>query len=169
MQHSKSRKGLFVAPLVMAAIAAPVASAMPIDEPLRPTTAGAVLKDARQLDMHASTVTKPEAAPQDLRSEATVDATPVNPQTHKPAAQQDLRSENAVGNPAMPETPLGLPVWPRDPKPIVPVAQEPVATTGGGDDGIEWPLSGILIAGALLAGGTLGVAGTKYRVRQSHA
>ena len=168
MSHRKTLSSLAVAGL-LAAAAAPVASAMPIDEPLRPMTAGAVLKDAAQLDMHASTVVKPEAGKQDLRSEATIDTTPLNPQTHSPAAQQDLRTEAAADKSPAPEAPVGLPTWPIDPEPIVPVSNEPVATTGGGDDGIEWPLSGILLAGALLAGGTLGVAGVKYRVRQSHA
>jgi hypothetical protein len=167
MSHRKTLSGLFVAPLLVAAIAAPTASAM-IDEPLRPTTAGAVLEDARQLDMHASTVVKPEAQKQDLRGEATID-TVVLPQTHSPAPAQDLRGEAAADKPA-PKTPVGLPTWPLDPKPIVPVANAPVATTtGGGDDGIEWPLSGILLAGALLLGGTIGVAGAHFRVRQSHA
>jgi hypothetical protein len=168
MSHRKTLSGLLAAPLVVAAIAAPAATAAPIDAPLRPTTAGAVLKDARQVDMHASTVVKP-AAKQDLRSEATIDTTALSPQTHTPAAQQDLRTEAAGGGGSKaPETPVGLPTWPVDPKPIVPVSHEPLAATDGGD-GIEWPLSGILLAGALLAGGTLGVAGAKYRVRQSHA
>jgi hypothetical protein len=166
MSHRKTLSALLAAPLAVAAIAAPAAPAKPIDEPLRPTTAGAVLKDPRQLDMHASTVVTPAAPKQDLRSEATIDATPVNPQTHTPAAQQDLRTE-AAADKAPADVPVGMPTWPTDPEPIVRVAQEPVAT--GGSDGIEWPLSGILIAGALLAGGTLGVAGMKFRVRQSHA
>jgi hypothetical protein len=155
MSHRKTLSGLFVAPLLVAAIAAPTASAMPLQE-------------ARQADMHASTVVKPEAQTQDLRGEATID-TVVSPQTHSPVATQDLRGEAAAEKPA-PGTPIGLPTWPLDPKPIVPVANEPVATTtGGGDDGIEWPLSGILLAGALLLGGTIGVAGAHFRVRQSHA
>ena len=162
------RKTLIAAPLVALAIAAPAAPAMPADEPLRPTTAGAVLKDARQLDMHASTVVKPPAAQQDLRSEATVDTPSLSPQTRTAVAQQDLRTEAAAGESPAPEAPVGLPTWPVDPKPIVPVSTEPVAVTGG-DEGIDWPLSGILIAAALLLGGTLGVAGTKYRVGQSHA
>jgi hypothetical protein len=153
MSHRKTLSGLFVAPLVVAAIAAPAVQAVPIDP--------------RQLDMYASTVQKPAAPKQDLRSEATVDATPVNPQTHAPAAQQDLRTEAATAGSPTPEIPAGMPVWPRNPEPVVRVSHDPVTT--GGDDGIEWPLSGILLAGALLLGGTLGVAGTRYRVRQSHA
>jgi hypothetical protein len=142
------RKILIAVPLVALAIAAPAAQAMPADP--------------RQLDMHASTVQKPEPQKQDLRTEAAADAS-VRPQTGAPSAVQDLRTE-AVADKA-PETPVGLPVWPRDPQPIVPVSHEPVATGGG--DGVEWPLSGILIAAALLLGGTLGVAGTRRRM--SHA
>ena len=149
------RKTLIAAPLLALAIAAPAAPAMPVD--------------ARQLDMHASTVVKPPAAQQDLRSEATVDTRALNPQTRTAVAQQDLRTEAAAGESPAPEAPVGLPTWPLDPKPIVPVSTDPVAVTGGGDEGIDWPLSGILIAAALLLGGTLGVAGTKYRVGQSHA
>jgi hypothetical protein len=145
------RKTLIAAPLVALAIAAPAAPAVP--------------SDPRQLDMHASTVVKPAAPKQDLRSEATVDATPVSPQTHTPVAQQDLRTEAAADKPA-PEQPVGLPTWPADPEPIVPVSHEPLATTGDGD-GIEWPLSGIVIAGALLFGATVGSAGTRRRL--SHA
>lgn len=158
--HRKTLSGLAVAALL--ASAAPVASAMPIDAPLRPSEAGAVLKDQdpRQLDMHASTVKK-EAAWDDLRSEAAVDAG-IQPQTGT-----DLRGEAAADKPA-PEAPLGLPTWPVDPQPITPiVVDEPVAT--GGDDGLEWPLSGILLAGAALLGGTVGILGAHFRVRQSHA
>ena len=151
MSHRKTLSGLFVAPLLVAAIAAPTASAMPMQEAL-------------QKDMHASTVVKPDAQKQDLRGEATIDATGQNPQTHTPSVQ-DLRGEAAADKPA-PEAPVGLPTWPVDPKPIVPVTQAPVATTGG-DDGIEWPLSGIVIAGALLFGATVGSAGTRRRL--SHA
>ena len=159
--HRKTLSGLAVAALL--ASTAPVASAMPVDGPLRPTEAGAVLKDTdpRQLDMHASTVQKQDAAPKDLRSEAAADAG-VRPQTGT-----DLRGEAAAGKPAT-EAPLGLPTWPVDPQPITPiVVDEPVAT--GGDDGLEWPLSGILLAGALLLGGTVGILGAHFRVRQSHA
>ena len=156
MQHRKTLSGLIVAPLVIAAIAAPAAPALPAD--------------ARQLDMHASTVQKAEAAKQDLRSENAADSSrvPVNPQTSTPAPHQDLRSEAAADKSPVPAPPIGLPVWPRNPEPLTPVSQEPVAT-GGGDDGIEWPLSGIVIAAALLLGGTLGVAGTRYRVSHTQA
>jgi hypothetical protein len=151
MSHRKTLASLLAAPLVVAAIAAPAAPAMPVD--------------VRQLDMHASTVKAP-AAQQDLRSEATIGKTPVSPQTRSPVAQQDLRTEAAADKPAA-APPVGLPTWPAYPTPLPRVAHEPVAT--GGDDGIEWPLSGILLAGALLLGGTLGVAGAQFRVRQSHA
>ena len=156
MQHRKTLSGLIAAPLVIVAIAAPAAQAMPADP--------------RQLDMHASTVQKSESATQDLRSENAADTSrvPVSPQTSTPAPTQDLRGEAAADKSPVPAPPIGLPVWPRNPEPIVPVSQEPVAT-GGGDDGIEWPLSGIVIAAALLLGGTLGVAGTRYRVSHAHA
>ena len=156
MQHRKTLSGLIVAPLVIAAIAAPTASAVPAD--------------ARQLDMYASTVQKAEAAKQDLRSENAADSSrvPVAPQTTAPAPQQDLRSEATADKSPVPAPPIGLPVWPRNPEPLAPVSQAPVAT-GVGDDGIEWPLSGIVIAAALLLGGTLGVAGTRYRVSHTQA
>jgi hypothetical protein len=156
MQHRKTLSSV-VAPLVVAAIAAPAAVAMPID-------------NARQADMHASTVQKPAAAELDLRSEAAQEAskTPVRPQTGGPIAKGDLRTEAAADTTRAPEAPVGLPTWPVNPKPLTPVTPEPVATGGGDGDGIEWPLSGILVAGALLLGGTLGVAGTRYRVSHTH-
>ena len=156
MQHRKTLSGLIAAPLVIAAIAAPAAQAMPADP--------------RQVDMHASTVQSDEAQKQDLRSENAAEASqvPVAPQTAAPVPHQDLRSEATTEKSPVPDPPIGLPIWPRNPEPMVPVSQEPVAT-GGGDDGIEWPLSGIVIAAALLFGGTLGVAGTRYRVSHTHA
>lgn len=153
MSHRKTLSSLAVAALLVATSAVPVASAMPIDP--------------RQRDMHASTVQK-QAQKQDLRSEAAVERseTPVRPQTHTPVAKQDMRSE-AAADPKPASPPVGLPTWPVDPEPIVPVSDEPVATVGG--DGIEWPLSGVLIAAALLLGGTLGIVATRYRVGHSHA
>ena len=98
----------------------------------------------------------------DLRSEAAVDAGDQAPDQHGPP-----RRGRGGGKPAT-EAPLGLPTWPVDPQPITPlVVDEPVATVG--DDGLEWPLTGILLAGALLLGGTVGILGAHFRVRQSHA
>jgi hypothetical protein len=167
MSYRNTLSSVAVAALLVAA-SGPVASAMPIDGPQHSAQAGAERKDPRQLDMHASTVQK--ATPKDdLRTEAAAEgsSTPVKPQTGTPIAKGDLRSEAAADPSRAPEAPVGMPTWPVDPKPIVPVSPEPVATGGG--DGIEWPLSGIVVAGALLLGGTLGVAGTRYRVSHTQA
>jgi hypothetical protein len=95
---------------------------------------------ARQLDMYASTVDKPEGP------------------------KSDLRSENAADPSRAPEPPVGLPTWPLDPKPLTPVPAEPVADDG--DGGVDWQVPA-LIAGALLLLGGLGVAGTRYRTRHA--
>jgi hypothetical protein len=70
---------LLIASLSAAALAAPAAVAQPMN--------------AAHMDMHASTVTKPASAQQDLRSEAA--ANPSRP------AGKDLRSE-AAANPSRP-------------------------------------------------------------------
>jgi hypothetical protein len=124
MKHRKTLSSLAAAALLVAAIAVPVASAMPID-------------DARQKDMHASTVVKPADPFQDRRSEAAADPT------------------------RAPELPVGLPTWPVDPKPITPVSQAPVAD--GDDGGIDWQVPVIAAIGALLLAGGLVAAGTRYR------
>jgi hypothetical protein len=149
MQHRKTLSSLAVSALLVAAIAAPVATAMPIDP--------------RQRDMHASTVEKSAAPKQDLRTEAAAEKsrTPVNPQTNAPIAKQDLRTEAAADPSRAPELPAGLPTWPLNPKPIVPVSQEPVADGDGG--GVDWQVPVFAAIGALLLAGGLAVAGTRYR------
>jgi hypothetical protein len=85
-------------------------------------------------------------------------------------AFQDRRSEATADPTRAPEPPVGLPTWPLNPEVLTPPASdEPVTTVSDDGDGLEWPLSGILIAGSLLLGGTLGVAGTRYRVSHTHA
>jgi len=159
MQH---RKSILVVPLLMAAIAAPaVAAAMPQGTggyPFKAPGPASIEQQAKQQDMHASTVHKPAAAQQDLRSEAAADS------SRAPAAGQDLRTEAAADGTRAPEPPPGLPTWPLNPQPLPPVSHEPVATGGGDGDGVDWPIAIIAMAGALLLGGTLGVAGVRYRV-----
>jgi hypothetical protein len=77
--------------LVVAAIAAPAASAMPID----PTAAGGQQADPRQVDMHASTVTGPSGAGiADARGEH---AAAVGQPGAAPAGRvADLRTPDAV-------------------------------------------------------------------------
>ena len=157
MQHRKTLSGLIVAPLVIAAIAAPTASAVPAD--------------ARQLDMYASTVQKAEAAKQDLRSENAADSSrvPVEPadDTRRPRSRTCAARQRPTSR-RCPRPRSACRSGRANPEPLAPVSQAPVAT-GVGDDGIEWPLSGIVIAAALLLGGTLGVAGTRYRVSHTQA
>ena len=129
MQHRKRLSYLLATPLAVVAIAAPAAPAMPI-------------QDARQQDMHSSTVQKPKATTQeDLRGEAVADP--------KPA----------------PEAPVGLPTWPRNPQTIA-LEHEPVAVSNDGD-GVDasWPVSILALAGAALLGGTLGIAGARRQAR----
>ena len=63
----------------------------------------------------------------------------------------DLRSEAAKG-PRVSTPPAGLPSWPLNPRPIVPVVPDtpPVAATDPGDGSFDWPPAG-LIAGGLVA------------------
>jgi hypothetical protein len=148
MQHRKRMSSLAIVPLLAAAIAAPAATAQPID-------------------MHGSTVQKPAAAQQDLRSEAATGASsPVSRQNQDPG--QDLRSEASADTSRAPRPAAGVPTWPASPKPITPVSQQPVADVGGDGGGIDWPVSLLAIAGALLLAGSLGVAGKRYRTNHGH-
>jgi hypothetical protein len=143
---------LLVASLAVAALAAPAAVAQPID--------------ARQKDMHASTVTKPEAAQQDLRTEAS--ALPAYPsRAAAKSAQADLRSENAKPVPSSPRVLPGPPTWPTDPKPITPSKAPAVADDGDGG-GIDLPVVLIAIAGALALAGGIGVMALRSRTRVAH-
>ena len=164
----QSRKSILVVPLLMGAIAAPaVATAMPEGNGGYPFTPSYTVAQARQIDMHASTVHKPASPKQDLRSEAAADSsrTPATAVSHTVYNGRDLRTEAATDGTRAPASPPGLPNFPTNTKPLAPPAHEPVATTGGGDgDGIDWPIAIIAMAGALFLGGTVGVAAARSRV-----
>jgi hypothetical protein len=145
---------LLVATLAVAALAAPSAMAQPIDTPMQ------------QQDMHASTVTKPEAAQQDLRTEAS--QLPAYPsRAAAQSAQTDLRGENAKPVPSSPRVLPGPPTWPTDPKPIPPSEAPAVADDGDGG-GIDLPVALIGIAGVLALAGGLGAVALRSRTRVAH-
>jgi hypothetical protein len=140
MSARKTLPRLTLAALAAVALAAPSAMAMPAEG-----NAGAA-NDPRQMDMHASTVTKPDAAPQDLRGEAAADTSPtpgVQPQTQtRPAAPPSLP----------PQT------WPAYPRaiPASPPAESAPIGDGDGGGGSDAPLLGFLIGAAVvLAGGAV--------------
>ena len=157
MPHRKNMSRLAVASLIAAAVSAPAAMANPA------------------IDTTASPVQKPTPGNQHVGSEGAM-AQSIVPQTKQPA-NVDLGSEGAMeiyGGPhpsdrarAPQPTALrpGAPTWPEHPRVLVPPA-ETVATDGGdGGDGIdvEWPVAVLALAGTLLLGGGVGVAG--YRLR----
>ena len=120
MSHRKTLSRLTIASLAAAALAAPAATAMAADP--------AATKDPRQMDMHASTVKKPESAHQDMRGEA------------------------ASGAPLRHPRLAGPPTWPEHPQPI---NRAPAPLTGGGDGGgdDDVPVPLLIVGGALLLGG----------------
>ena len=73
----------------------------------------------------------------------------------------DLRSEAAKG-PRVSTPPPGLPTWPLNPRPIVPVVPgtPPVAATDPGDGSFDWPPAG------LIAGGLVALAGAALLARR---
>src|SRR5687767_6140830 len=111
MQELSKIARLAVAALVAVGVTAPnaTAAAMPVDN-------GA--SKAAQMDMHASTVSRPAAVHQDLRTEGSI--APSRAAAHARQVKVDLRTENAADPSRAPEAPLGLPTWPVDPQPIVP-------------------------------------------------
>ena len=82
---------------------------------------------------------------------------------------QDLRSEASADTSRAPKTAPGAPTWPVNPKPLTPVSQQRVADGIADGDGIDWPLSVLALFGSLLIGGSLGVAGMRYRTARNHA
>ena len=90
VKHHKSLWTIAAAPLLVAAIAAPSAVGQPVGEPM---------------DMHASTVHKPAAAQQQLRSEGATSG------SRAPVAKpkQDLRTEGSADTSRAPKTPAGVP------------------------------------------------------------
>jgi hypothetical protein len=150
MPKGNTLSRLLIASLSVAALAAPAAVAKPID-------------------MHASTVTKPEPANQDMRTEAA--ALPAYPSPATKPAQMDLRSENAVDPsrkpaPATPRVLPGPPTWPMHPKPIA-TAPGPVADDGDGG-GVDAPVVALIIAGVLALGGGMTVVTLRHRTRVAH-
>lgn len=160
MPYRKKMSRVAIAALLAATVAAPAASAMPLAE--SSYTSKAFAPGAAQLDMHASTVQRPAAAHQDLRTEASM--APSRQAANVSAAEPDLRTENAVDSTRAPEPPVGLPTWPLDPKPIAPVSPQPVAVDGDGGD-VDWPIAALALAGALALGGGLAFAAQRLRTQ----
>jgi len=145
MPHRNNMSRLAVASLIAAALSAPAAMANPA------------------IDTTVSPVQKPTPGNQHVRSEGAM-AQSIVPQTKAPV-HVDLRSEGAKDQTRAPQpTALrpGAPTWPEHPKVLVPPAQT-VATDGGGGIDVEWPVVVLALAGTLLLGGGVGVAG--YRLR----
>jgi hypothetical protein len=156
MSHRTTLPRLLIASLAAAALAAPAATAMPAD-------AAGTPKDARQADMHASTVTAPKPAIQDLRTEAAADQS--RPLVRSPHLVQDLRTE-AVADQSRPLVRsahlVGPPTWPAHPQPIA--AQAPSVDGGGNGGGDDVPVLLIAVIGGTLAIGA-GMAATSLRIR----
>lgn len=145
MSNRRKLSRLVVVSLLVAGASAPAALAQPVDPP---------------------SVHKEPMAQQDLRTENATGG------AKAPVARSnigsDMRTENARDSSRAPKAPVGLPTWPLDPQPLVPVAQQPVVDGGDGGD-IDWPVAALALAGALLLGGSVGVAGARYRATHSHA
>jgi hypothetical protein len=152
MTDHRNLSRLAIASLLAAAVCAPTAAAMPIDN--GGSTSKAHAPSSAAMDMHASTVHKPASASQDLRSEAAVPGSraPVSPAEGTKVATR------------APERPAGPPTWPANPKPITPVSAQPAADDGDGG-GLEWPVAALALAGALALGGALGIAGHRLRAQ----
>jgi hypothetical protein len=172
MPKGNTLSRLLIASLSAAAIAAPAAVAQPTDP--------------AQQDMHASTVTKPASAQQDLRSEAAADPSrPAGKDLRSEAAADPSRAPSNPGNssypgsfPAPPILPApgshvpaknpGPPVWPTNPQPIA-SAPAPVADSVDGDGGgVDLPVALLAIAGTLALGGGLTMVALRHRTRVAH-
>jgi hypothetical protein len=171
MPKGNTLSRLLIASLSAAALAAPAAVAQPMDP--------------AQMNMHASTVTKPASAQQDLRSEAAADPSrPAGKDLRSEAAADPSRAPSNPGNssypgsfpgpPILPAHPSlapanpGPPVWPTHPQPIT-SAPAPVAdSVDGGDGGVDLPVALLAIAGTLALGGGLTVAALRHRTRVAH-
>ena len=139
MSHRITLSRLLIASLAAAALGAPAATAMPTD-------AAGTVQDPRQADMHASTVTKPKPAIQDLRTEAAADS-----------------SRAPVQHPRL----VGPPTWPAHAQPIA--AQAPSVDgggNGGGDDAPVWLIA--VIGGTLALGSGMAVTSLRIRARIAH-
>jgi hypothetical protein len=159
MPDRRKMSRLAIASLLAGALTAPVANAKPIDGGY---TSKAYAPSSAQMDMHASTVKKPASANQDLRTEGSI--APSRAAAQASGVKTDLRSENAADPSRAPESPVGMPTWPADPKPIAPVAPQPVAGDGDGGN-VEWPIAVLALTGALALGGALVIAGRRFRTQ----
>jgi len=160
MPDCRKMSRLAIASLLAAAVTAPAATAMPVEH--GGFTSKAYAPSSAKSDMHASTVHRPASAYQDLRAEGSI--APSRAAAKASVIKPDLRTENAADPSRAPQPPVGLPTWPVDPKPLVPVSQEPVAVDGDGGD-IEWPIAVVGLIGALALGGGLTFAGQRLRTQ----
>jgi hypothetical protein len=147
MPYRKNISRLALASLLAAAVSGPAAMAKPA------------------LDTSVSPVQKPTPGAQDKRSESAKEQS-VAPQT-KTAVSGDRRSPDAKDQTRAPraQAPLpGPPTWPAYPRALTPPAQ-PATTGDGGDIDVEWPVAVLALAGTLLLGGGLAVAGYRLRVQ----
>ena len=141
MTHRSILSRLAITSLAVALLATAPASAMQ-SEP-----AGTSANDPRQLDMHASTVQPADEAPSvDLRGEAA-------------AGGGGTGSTGPAAKPSLP----GPPTWPINPTPLPRPTQQPVATDGGDDIGVDLPVALLILAGTLAVGGGTAVALMKGR------
>jgi hypothetical protein len=171
MPKGNTLSRLLIASLSAAALAAPAAVAQPMD--------------AAHRDMHASTVTKPASAQQDLRSEAAADPSrPAGKDLRSEAAADPSRAPSNPGNssypgsfpgpPILPAHPSlapanpGPPVWPMHPQPIPSAPAQVADSVDGGDGGVDLPVALLAIAGTLALGGGLTVAALRHRTRVAH-
>jgi hypothetical protein len=142
MSHRNILSRLAITSLAAALLATAPASAMPTD----PQGFGA--SDAAQRDMHASTVQPADKAQTlDLRGEA--------------AAGGGTGSTPPVAKGPFP----GPPTWPAYPTPLPRPAQQPIATDGGDDIGLDLPVALLILAGTLAVGGGMAVGATQVRAR----
>jgi hypothetical protein len=163
MPKGNTMSRLLITSLAAAAIAAPAAVAQPTDpvaatkspsvgndlrtEATKSPSAGIDLRTEATKDMHASTVTKPKSATQDLRGEAAADS---------------------ARAPAYPRALPGPPTWPTHPEPIRPAPAVVADGDDGGDGGIDLPVALLGIAGTLALGCGLTVAALRHRTRIAH-
>jgi hypothetical protein len=157
MPNRRNLSRLAVVSLLVAAVSAPAASAMPADPvtttdpataPAYPTPTAKSEKSAAQQNMHASTVHKPVPTGQDVRGEYAKDPS-IAPQTKAPVV---------VDTKPLP----GPPVFPTTTDVLSP-PKETVTTTDGDGGDIEWPVAAISLAAAMLIGGGLGAAAHRMR------
>ena len=153
MQSSKKLSWSVLAALAALALTTPGADAVPMYDghpPAQDTGAtGAYTPDDASGDMHASTTGTTfdtSVTGGDLRSEAAKPQVDPRAGTADVSGPADLRTEAT--------------------RPTV-AAQQPAAVTDGGDDPIDWPLVGLLLAGTIaLAGAALVIS--RHSVGHAH-